>query len=163
MTEQHDAMLTETIARHFDRAKVSGDTVNLGVAELFVRCRVNEVRDGAYTTASLFFQLWGGGLGEHPLFASMTGYGASVEDAIIGGGCLWACTFGPVLTSALGDARSEQPTTFDAVVHGQPVRVVVDGLDRALSHDSSTDGLEGRTQSARELFGGAPWLVPRVI
>jgi hypothetical protein len=164
MTDEHDAMLTETIARHFDRAKVSGDTVDVGVAELFVRCRVSEVRaSGAHRTASLFFHLWGGGLGEHPLFASMTGYGTSVEEAVIGGGCLWACTFGPVLTSALADAHSEQPTTFDAVLHGRPVRVVVDGLDRAVSYDGSDDSLEGRTQSARERFGAAPWLVPKVI
>ena len=101
MTE-HDTMLTETIARRFDDAQISEDGIDLGVADLHISCWVDGVREiGDSRSASLFFQLWGGKLGETPIVTSMSGYGDSVEEAIITGGCNWGCTFGPVLVAAL--------------------------------------------------------------
>ena len=57
MPDAHDKQLTETIARHFAQASVVGTDVDLGVAGVHIRCRVNGVQaaGGQQTSASLFF------------------------------------------------------------------------------------------------------------
>src|SRR5262245_52004495 len=98
----NDVLLTETIARHFPDARIVDGEIELGFAELRMRCWVNRIHSvGTYKSASLFFNLSGGALGPSPIFASISGYDESPERAIIVGGCNWACSFGPVLQAGL--------------------------------------------------------------
>lgn len=164
MSTVHDAMLTETIARHFEDATTRDGAIDLGLADLWIQCAVDSVGElGGGRTASLYFNLWGGALGERPIFASITGYGASLEEAIISGGCNWACAFGPVLAAALADGPLGEADAFEVVHGGVRCRVVVDGLDRLPHHDDGDGDVVARARAARDHLGGAPWLVARVL
>ncbi len=157
-------MLTETIARHFDDAQIDENEVDLGIAGLHIACTVDSIREiGSHRSAALFFNLWGGALGDTPIFASMSGYGASEEEAVITGGCNWACVFGSVLKTALADAPPEEADTFEVVVQEQGYRVVVDGLDRAMFFGGDEGETGERVQAARTHLGAAPWLVTNVL
>jgi hypothetical protein len=130
----HDALLVETIARHFPEAQVRDGELELGFGGLRMACRVHAIRAlGAHKTAHLFFHLSGGRIGAVPVFASASGYGESPEVAIIAGGCNWACVFGPVLRAGLAAEEHPEVRPFDVVVGGQSFHVFVDGLHRALS------------------------------
>ena len=92
---EHDALLQETIARHFPAAEIRDRYIDLGVGDLQIACWVDAVHEGGgITSAALFFSLRGGELGDAPIFASISGYGATAEAAIVGGACNWACAFG---------------------------------------------------------------------
>ena len=96
---------------------------------------MNAIREiGDTRSASLFFYLAGGAIGEVPVFASISGYGDSVEEAIITGGCNWSSVFGPVLEAALADGDPGEAERFEAVIHGRRYNGVIDGLDRAMSY-----------------------------
>jgi hypothetical protein len=160
----HDQLLIETIARHFDRASIGSDgTIDLGVGDLEIACRINHVSE-AGGFASLFFHLWGGVLGQTPVFMSAAGYGESIPAAIVIGGCNWACTFGPVLRVGLADERVEDqdrdqaPDVYELEIHGQRFRMVVAGYDRCVG--TNHGDVHTRTMDARTRFGGDPWIAP---
>ncbi|MCC6809285.1 MAG: SMI1/KNR4 family protein [Deltaproteobacteria bacterium] len=167
MPDAHDKQLTETIARHFAQASVVGTDVDLGVAGVHIRCRVNGVQaaGGQQTSASLFFELYGGELGPDPIFASVNGYGSSAEEAITSGGCNWACSFGPVLRASLGGEPEKDVPTVDEEIHGQAFRIFIDGLDRAVLTEADPEREQPgiRTAAARARFGARPWLISRLI
>jgi len=166
-----DRALAETVARHFEGASVSGQEVDLGLAGVRIGCAVRETREvGGTRTASLTFSLAGGPLGESPIFASMSGYGETVAEAIIGGGCNWACAFGQVIKVALGaEPASDEEARFEATVHGQVFEVVLGGLDRSLLQTSEGDSegeaaeLESSAQARARLGARDCWLMPCVL
>jgi len=154
-----DRLLVETIARHFPGATIDGTVVDLAVAGLRIDCHVNGVRPlGAFSSASLFFHLSGGALGERPIFASISGYEESPEHAVVVGACNWACSFGPVLRAALAGEEQPEVTRTTADIHGQRFHLLVDGLDRVMSFGEADPDL-ARTRAARARLGGTPWLV----
>jgi hypothetical protein len=152
----NDAMLRETIARHFPEATVGADgVIALGFGGLEIACQVNAVRQTASVhSAHLYFSIGGGRLGAPPRFASVSGYGTSPEEAIVGGACNWACAFGPVLRAGLADEEQPEAETFEVSVAGQRFRVFVNHLDRALLIGDA-DGQA--IKSARARVGGK-WL-----
>ena len=162
----HDELLAETIARHFPRAATTGTTVALGFADVCLECKVNGIRAvGQQKSASLFLWLRGGALGEAPIFASASGYGASAQEAIITGACHWATVFGPVLQTALTNtpvASDADLTVFETMIDGRRYRVVLDGFDRAMALDDAVD-VSTVTTAARQHLGAAPWLTPRIL
>lgn len=157
-----DVLLAETIARHFDGAGVEGNVARIGLGGVEVECTVNDVRElGENRAVSLFFRLSGGPLGPVPVFASISGYDASPEAAIIVGGCNWACAFGPVLRAGLTGVSESGADEFEVALDGRRFRVVVEGVDRVLtSGDDQPDGLTLRT---RERLGADPWLTPQIL
>jgi hypothetical protein len=160
----HDALLCDTVARHFPAAWIDHDAheVALGFGDLVIACRVNAVHDhGATQAASLYFYLRGGKLGERPVFASISGYAETAEHAIITGGCNWCCVFGPVLRAGLGGEAQPEVARFEIELDGQPFRVFVDALDRALS----TQGRDAsdRIPAARSRFAPDSWLSHAVL
>jgi hypothetical protein len=164
MSSEQDALLTETIARHFPEARIDGGKIELGFAELTMECWVNSVKPlGQFSTASLFFNLRGGALGRGPVFASMSGYGDSEQEAIIGGGCNWACTFGPVLRTGLAGESHADVEAFEVMLDGQSYRLFIDGLDRALFSGQGGGDASERTRVARARLGGWPWLTRRIV
>ncbi len=159
---EHDALFRETVARHFPAAQIRDDEIELGFASLRLRCRVNAVKQiGSTTSASLFFLLRGGKLGESPVFASISGYGDTAEIAIISGACNWACAFGPMFRAALAGEEQPEVAQFDVMLDGQPFRVFVDGLDRAASFEGR-DAMD-RIAPARARFAPRSWLTRAVI
>jgi hypothetical protein len=155
---EHDALLQETIARHFPAAEIRDDHIALGVGELEIACWVNDVRETrGLTSASLFFSLRGGELGDAPVFASISGYGPTAEAAIATGACNWACAFGPVLRAGLTDEAVPEVSTFSITIDGQDFDVFVDALDRAMSLDASEVPIE-RMAAARARFAPDHWL-----
>jgi hypothetical protein len=154
--DEQNALLAETLARHFPTARARGGEVDLGLGDLRARTEVNAIkRSGQLVSASLFFYLVGGKLGPTPVFASISGYADSPEAAIVSGGCNWACAFGTVLLAALADEEQPKVDRFEATIHGQRFRLFVDGLDRVLSSnpDASTTA---RTAAMRERWGLTP-------
>lgn len=180
-----DALLAETIARHFDGAVAQGGTV-LGAAGLRIDCHVDSVQKaaGGIRAAAIYLQLSGQHLGPTPVFASISGYEGSEEASIVEGACSWACTFGPVLEAAgvdaaiaLDDVRglpewtgTIPPTTGgdeihnlqrrDVVVGGRRYRAWFAALDRLLTATQPEPGL---TRGARARLGGSPWLTPTLL
>ena len=160
MATAHDQLLIDTIARHFPEARVDGAIVWTGIGSLAIACQVESTRVvGGIHTASLFFTLRGDELGP-PVFASMTGYGKTHEDAIVTAGSNWAGTFGPVLRAAIAGEQGDVEH-FDAVLDGRPVRVFVDGLERAF-FGAGGDGT-GLAAETRRRFAGESWLLRRVV
>lgn len=155
-------LFAETIARHFDGASVDGTSVRLGFDDAVLRCRVNGFQQvGAKTSASLFMHLTSGHLGLVPIFVSISGYGASRQEAVVAGACLWACELSPVLRAGLTGTAEEQVEQLEATVDGAPYRVFVAGLDRAMT--STDDDAARRIPAARARLGGRPLLTPVVL
>jgi hypothetical protein len=158
----HDELLRETVARHFPTARVEAQAIELGFGELEMSCWVEALRDvGPYKSASLFFLLRGGNIGDAPVFASVSGYAETPEAAIITGACNWTCAFGPVLRAGLGGEKVPDVDHFDISVDGQAFRVFVDGLDRAVLFQPG-DSTE-RIAAARARFCPGSWLVREVL
>jgi hypothetical protein len=158
MSNDQDGLLTETIAGHFPGARVDANEIDLGFGGLSIGCRVNGVGEfGVFKTASLFFQLRGGVLGDAPVFASISGYGDSDHDAIVSGGCNWACSFGPVLRAGLAGESNAKVERFDVTVDGQGYQLFVDGIDRTFWSGGGDQAAE-RTRVVRARLGGWPWL-----
>ena len=143
MPADHDQLLLETLAAHLDGSRVDGEVLDLGFAGVRIEVHVSQVQlVGSMWTASLFFRIYGGPLGEHPTFASMSGYGESEETAIVSGGCEWIQTFGNVLRVACTDADPGLASVSEITVDGRRFRLVTDQFDRALDMgepDTETD------------------------
>jgi hypothetical protein len=157
--------MATTLARHFDAARVDGSTVQLGFADLAVRCQVGSIgRLGRFVAVPLYFWLSGGPLGQQPIFASVSGYESLPRNAVIAGTCNWACSFGPVLRAGLTGTSVTDPDAgeFEAVVEGRHYRVVLACLDRAMSYTQVNDTVS-RFRTARSRHGGDPWLVSSVL
>ncbi len=93
----------------------------------------------------------------------MSGYGATAEEAIISGGCNWACVCGPVLEVALADKTPESAESFEVVIHGQRFKLTVDGLDRIMTRENQPVLDVGQeTRAVRNRLGATPWLVSKV-
>jgi hypothetical protein len=163
--DPHTLLLAETVARHFPDARLDGADVDLGFAGLRAHCRVNQVREhGGQVTASLFLWFSGGPFGAGPIFASASGYGRTPEEAILTGGCQWTCTFGPVFRAAFtGAAPSESMETREVTVHGQRMRLFIDGLDRALLFEAYDTPLGELMRASRRRLAGDRWLSERLI
>jgi hypothetical protein len=160
--DEQNTLLRDVIARHFPEARIGDDAIDLGFGGLQISCRVDEVGHfGDYQTAVLFFQLRGGGVGGSPVYASVSGYGKSADEAIVSGACTWACTFGPVLRAGLAGETQPDVSRFDVVHGGQRFHVFVDGLDRAFSFDGKD--VEGRLAAGRERFAPTSWLTRVVL
>jgi hypothetical protein len=127
-------------------------------------CRVDRIGElGETKQASLFFNLWGGRLGEVPIFASISGYAPSAEAAIVEGGCLWACSFAPVLLAALANTPSEQVTVLDVEVDGRPFRMFLDKLDRSMAFSTDAPSIEDAIREGRKRLAPEGWLVSHVL
>ncbi len=159
----HDRLLAEVVAHHFDEARICDDgTVDLGFGDFSIQCVVNRVADDG-SFASLYFYLSGGALGDVPVFASAGGYASNAKEAIISGACTWTCTFGPVLrTVAAGGSPAPDADceVCEVEVHGQRFRAAVSGYDRCVGMpDGATDEDVGaRTLDARTRYGGDMWI-----
>jgi hypothetical protein len=161
-TTAHDTLLLETIARHFPDAQIRDGQIELGFGDLRMVGAVHAIREvGAFKTAHLFLNLWGGRIGVPPVFLSVTGYGESPEVAIVSGACNWACVFGPVLRAGLAAEKDPNVHGFEVVLDGQPFHVVVDGLDRAVSLDGGD--ATPRIPAARARFAPDSWLTRVVL
>lgn len=151
--------------RRLGRRRVNGRTAWLGIGDLRVDCEVAGVQPlGSNVAASLFFRLAGGGLGDLPIFASISGYERTTQGAIVAGGCNWACSFGPVLTAGLSGGQLDDPDVqlYETTIDGRRFRVVLSGLDRSLTSGDTNDGA-ALTQAARRELAGWPFLTPRVL
>ena len=158
---EHDVLLAETVARHFEGAAVSGRVARIGFGGVQVECSVNDVMDlGGQRAASLFLRLSGGALGPAPIFASVTGYEHDPVAAIVAGACNWSCTFGPVLTAALTGGTAPEIEDLETTLDGRRFRVLFSGLDRAMIGDDDPAAL---IRGARARAGGTPWLTPVVL
>jgi hypothetical protein len=158
---EHDVLLAETVARHFEGAQVHGRVARIGFGGVQIECSVNDVMDlGAQQAASLFLRLSGGPLGPAPIFASVTGYEENPVAAIVAGACNWACTFGPALTAALTGTGRPEVEELETTLDGRRFRVLFNGLDRAMIGDDDPAAL---IRGARTRAGGTPWLTPVVL
>lgn len=160
----HDKLLIETIARHFPDARIDGDEIVLGVGDLKIRCWVNGVTEmPSMCAASLFFALRGGALGPAPVFASMSGYAETAEQAIATGGCNWACAFGPVVRAGLTDDAVPEAPSFSIEIDGQEHDVFVDSLDRVMAFSPEVDATR-HAQTTRARFAPeGQWLAEVVL
>ena len=163
--DEQNALLAETLARHFPAARARGGEVDLGFGDLRATTEVGAIKHvGQLVSASLFLYLVGGKLGPAPVFASISGYADSPEAAIVSGGCNWACVFGPVLLAALADEELPKVERFEATIHGQRFRLFVDGLERALSSSSTpAESTSARSAAMRERWGAHPWLAKAIV
>lgn len=108
-----------------------------------------------------FFRLAGGGLGDLPVFASVSGYEQTTQGAIVTGGCNWACSFGPVLTAGLSGGQLDDPDaqSYETTIDGRRFRVVLSGLDRSLT-SGDADDTGALVEAARRELAGWPLLTP---
>ena len=158
-------LLAETVARHFGGARVEGATAWLGIGDLRADCEVASVDESLPTvSASLFLRFRGAGLGSQPVFVSVSGYGATREEAIVTGACQWSCTFGPVLATALTGAPVTEDglDEFETVIDGRRVRVVVSAMDRVMASTQVVEPGE-LIAGVREALAARPWLTRRVF
>lgn len=158
MTTDPETLLVTTIARHFPEARIANHVVDLGFVQL--GCRLGKVGPfGSIQSAQLLFDVSGGELaGEVQL--SMNGYGPTLPEAIVGGACGWACSFGPVLRAALSDDVVDRVASFVLLHRGTPFRVYVDAFDHVLQFAPA--GCED-TATARERFAASPWFAFHVL
>lgn len=159
-----DLVFSETIARHFPNARIEDGVVELGFGDLKMRCEVNGSQEfGGGRTVSLYMRLWGGAAGPAPTFISISGYGDNDHNAVITGGCNWACTFGPLLRAGLaGEQVPDLPVTH-ATVQGHAMAVYTDGLDRFVGEDAPPGGVGPLMSRVRATLGGRPWLSDRLL
>jgi len=163
-TGPSDVALAETIARHFDGSRVEGGVAHIGLDGVSVECSVGEVIPfGSGVAASLFLRISGGQFGTHPIFASISGYGPSEQVAVVEGGCLWSCSFGPVLRAALIGGEEPEVDEFVATLDDRRFRVVVSGLDRLLGSTSNEPPDELIAAARNAVAGGARWLTRLVL
>ena len=159
----HDLLLRQTIARHFPAAEIRDRVVHLGVDDLAIECWVNGIHpNSSITSASLYFVLRTAVLGMQPVFASISGYGTTPEEAIVTGGCNWACAFGPVLRAGLSDEAVPDVPTFVVEINGQTFDVFVDCLDRTMAYAPNID-FAALGKAARARFSPEGWLTRTIL
>ncbi|HEY3805347.1 MAG TPA: hypothetical protein VGL61_22220 [Kofleriaceae bacterium] len=153
-----EALLVQTIARHFPGATVRDNVVDLGFVQL--GCRLGAVRPalGMHAT-QLLFDVAGDEL-RGAIELSVTGYAPTVAEAIAGAACGWACSFGPVFYAALSDDVVDSVARFDIVAGDASYRVYVDAYDYVL-HFSPNGGEQ--PADARVRLDADPWLARRVL
>ncbi len=148
------ATLVERLASHFPGATTDGAHVRLPFGGLSVDCSIGGLQEiGRFHSASLFFLIDGGPFDDGPVFASVSGYGDTPLEAVVGGCCNWACAFGPVLRSAVEPGPYGDAETFHAVLDGQAVQVVVQHLDRIMTFEDGGAATDVRLAAARKRVG----------
>ncbi len=158
MTADPQTLLLTTVARHFADAEISKHVVDVGFAR--IGCALGAVSPfGRMHSAQLLFDISGGGLAGVTQ-VSMTGYGATLAEAVVSGACGWTCSFGPVLRAALSDDVVDGVPSFVVLQRGEPFRVYVDCFDHVLHF--APVGCEA-TETARERFSAAPWFAFHVL
>jgi hypothetical protein len=134
--EHHHTFLAEIVGHHFDGWSAAGTVASIGMGDVKIDCRVNNLRShDSYWTASLFYSISGSAFGPDPVFASMSGYGQDPRDAILTGGCNWACSFGPVIRMALGaEVDGDQQSVKDSTVsiEDRNYRVLTGSIGRSV-------------------------------
>lgn len=158
----HDVTLAETVARHHAGATVEGRTARLGDLGVDIECVVQDIRETAgQSVAVLSFWISGGHLFREPTYASASGYHADPIGAIVEGGCLWSCTFVPVLRLALNQpATADEVDAFETTIGGQRCRVALGALDRQMSMSGKP---ETSIADARARLAGGQWLTQVVL
>lgn len=160
--ENLHTVLTETLARHFPAARIEEGTIDLGFGGLRLECNVDDcTRHEGLCSASLFMYLSGGTVGDRPVFMSASGYADNEHDAVVTGGCQWACTFGPLLRAGLAGEAQTGVEALTVASEGRSFDVYVDGLDRLLS--AVDTGVGDATRRCRTRLGGSPWLTTPLL
>jgi hypothetical protein len=162
-----DTLLAAVVAHHLDGGSVEDGTARAVSGGLVVGCSVNQLSEvGSTWTAACFFLVSGTPFGPTPTFASISGYGATPEEAVVSGGHLWA----DMLTSLLRAAVGVEPTPgcdvdrLGVTLDGRRFALVVTGVDRGMSTgDESEDESTARVTDVRTQLGGAPWLLPGIV
>jgi hypothetical protein len=156
-----DALLVSTLARHLEGATVDGATVRLDPEDVRVGCRRGASKPAfGIASAQLLFSISGGGL-RAPVEVSTTHYDATPREAVVGGACLWAGSFGAVLRAGLQRDEPKEPADgFVIAQRGRTFRVHVGKLDKVLHFAPS--GCED-TDAARARFGLAPSIAFHVL
>lgn len=155
-----DGVLAQTVARHFVGAQAHGAVARIGLGDVRIACQVGSGTESPTGwTVPLFLRLWGGLLPEDPVFASISGYGVTVEAAVEDGGALWAASFGGVLRTGLAGLPDDDPDlkVYAAQVQKTHVRVAHASLGRVRSNQSLSEAdIAGTLLAARsKLTGGA--------
>lgn len=154
---EYDALMRDCVAGHFPAGRVRGDDIELGFGELHLRCWVAELQLSApqLKAASLRFEISGGPLGA-PVLATITGYGPTVEEAVVTGACNWTCMFGPVLRAGLaGEPRRVRH--FDT----RGFRVFIERFDRTGS--IGDPAIRPHLAGARARFAPRRWLAREIL
>ncbi|MGE0790047.1 MAG: SMI1/KNR4 family protein [Sandaracinaceae bacterium] len=152
------AMLAFAIARHVSGATADREVVELNVGDIQIACRLNATRDlGDQVLASLFFELFGGPLGDTPIFASAVGYGATAKEALVSGACWWARACVPVLAASVSEEPADGVERVELTLDGRDYSLFISGFDRTAA------GQEIPGERARAHLGAEPWLTERVI
>jgi hypothetical protein len=161
MTTDADALLVDTIARHFEDATIDGHSVLLDPDGVRIACHVGTVKPAfGAQSAQLLFTIAGNGL-RGPVEVGTTHYGATVDEAVVAGGCSWACSFGPLLLAGLYGEETEEPVdAFVLAQGGQTFRVYARMLDKVLHF--AANGCED-VAAARARFGLAPSMAFHVL
>jgi hypothetical protein len=122
--------------------------------------------EGDPRSASLFFEIGGGPLGPDTSFASVSGYGATPEVAVVEGACRWTCMLRSLLQAAF-DATCPDEIMVDreVLVHGRLYRLHAAALDRVMYfEDVPPEAEQARAVVVgRTLVGGTGWLVDRLV
>ena len=156
--------LVERFAAHFPGAASDGMVVTLPFGGLTVRCELGALDTLAnQRSAALYFWISGGPFDNGPVFASVSGYGASELEAVVMGCCNWACAFGPVLRAGLAGETVTDIGSFEGTVDGQRVRVHLQHLDRVVTTADATETPPTIIQASRERLGPDGWLLRRVV
>lgn len=137
-----DAALAATVAGHFAGGTVDRAVARIGLGDVSIACEVRPGSEGpAGWSVPLYLRLWGGLLGPRPVFASINGYGATLEEAVTEGGALWAGAFGGVLRAGLAGLPDADPElrVFVSRLQGTPVRVAHAPVGRVQSAGPLTD------------------------
>lgn len=176
-----DALLAAIVAHHLDGAVVDEGTARVVSPALTVECHVDQLSAfGPHQTAACFFDVSGGRLGATPVFASVSGYGATPQEAVADGGHAWVGLVSSLLRAAddaeregdvppagdgdsAGDAEPEGDVErFEVVLDGRRFLLVVDGIDRGFTGGERDDVPSGLRELRRRI-GGSPWLLPRLV
>jgi hypothetical protein len=164
--EQATPLLAQILANHFPGATVEGDVVSLELAGLRVRCQaVPDVPNGPLRSVSLLFWFTGGIWQDREVFASASGYGPTVHEAVTSGARHWASTAAPVLRAALGGAPldGEGVRTFDGALDSVPVRLLVEAIDRSFTRPGEVAPEDFVAGIREKLSDGAGFLAPRLL
>lgn len=161
MSNEEDALLVLTIARHFEGATVEDQTVLLDPHGVRIGCKIGTVKPAfGAQSVQLLFTIDGNGL-RGPVEVTTTHYGTTAREAVIAGACAWACSFGPLLLAGLCGEETDEPVgRFVLAQRGRSMRVYVSDLDKVLHF--AANGCED-TDAARSRFGLAPSMAFHVL
>lgn len=164
--EQATTLLAQVLANHFPGASTDGAVVTLALAGLSARCQaIPDAGGGPMRSVTLLFWFTGGPWPDREVFASASGYGPTVQEAVTTGACNWACTAAPVLRAAFGGTplEGEQVHPIDAVVDGVPARLLVEAIDRTFTRPGVEVPTDFIASIRTKLAGPAGVLAPRLV